>query len=217
MPVKINEPWQVPMTRCALETLRLTAPDVKILVCETGTAVRNMCEDTDIRAHHVETHTGGCNSDANVGFEMVETTWTVYTSNDIFVRPGWKEALIDCFMLEDCGVATLASGDLRSTHLGQNFGKKYIAEGVYGPFMMFRSEWRFDADRYPGAFGDTDLVARIYESGKRAYRNYSVVIEHLTHSTLGANDFEPASRRFAEDWGEDPKFVVRALVQGMIL
>jgi hypothetical protein len=66
--------------------------------------------------------------------------------------------------------------------------------------MMFKRGWAFDADTFPSAFGDTDLIMRVYAAGLRSYRNWNVVIEHLNGQTINGPahqaDYTAALERF---------------------
>jgi hypothetical protein len=215
MPVLHNERWQKMLTRAALDTMRVTT-DLKFqsIIVEAGTCCfgrygsadePNDCYNSTQPGGRLPTddvwitleRPGGPVVDANEGFRVAAGDLIVYISNDIFVRPGWLEALLECYArFPDCGVATLASSDLKHR---PDPGR--ISEGVYGPFMMFPRGWEFDAESFPTAFADTDLITRIYRTGKRSYRNWSVVISHQPHTTVRdavVADGEEASRRFHE-------------------
>lgn len=219
MPVLINEPWQIPMTHCAIETLLCTTEiPFELVVVETGAGRESRFTGdraewwpmVDGFQHIALPRGGGVNADTNIGFDAATGDKIVYTGNDIFTRPGWLEAMLKCFEIKDCGIATLASGDLR--HSPQDV----ISEGVYGPFMMFNKGWRFDAAEFPMSFGDTDLIMRQYNAGFRSYRNWSVVIQHFTHSTVGEGDFKDAEPRFRARHQASPLWIYRAFVQGLV-
>lgn len=195
MPVKIMEEWQAPMTRCAIDTLRCTTDiPFELIVAESG--IHPLFSKGVDR--HIHCKGDSVNEDTNEGFYQVTGDYTVYTANDIMVRPGWLEALLQCFEIEDCGIATLASSDLNMTP------SNCIIEGIYGPFMMFENIRVFNHRQFPQAFGDTDLIMQIYKEGKRSYRNHNVIIQHAPHTTLGHGDFDEARLKFIEKWSKDP-------------
>lgn len=216
MPVLINEPWQVPMTRCAIETLRLTT-DVpfRLIVVETeSTEIDGDGLDDYIHFPKKSSLTLDCNA-AIDRLEAAGCTHVVHTGNDIFVRPGWLEALIEPWeKFADTGMTTLGNAELKHTP------GDLIYEGVYGPFMMFEASERFDP-AFPAQFADTDLVMRLYKKGKRSYRNHSVVIQHLLRQTLGGPDNEEKflyyRKQFIERHKDSPLRMFRYLAEGVVI
>lgn len=224
LPILIRDPaWQLPMTECAIESLRTCAREpFKLVVVETGS--RYFCKHAAVDVHvGVERDEWvSATHDINRGLAACDTRYTLYTGNDIFVRPDWDTALLECFARRpDCGIATLATADLLGTPAGVYAGMQHISESFSGPFMCFETGHEFDAVRFPGPFADADLCMRFYEGGKRSYRNNRVVIEHLNRQTTGrgqshANAFEAAKRAFVERWSKSPLLVARALCEGWI-
>ena len=209
MPVKIDHKWQIPMTICAITTLRCTTEipfELVIALKNPDTVLPAMddCVDRWVMCPKGTSATEDC----NLGLDACSGTHAIYTGNDVFVRPGWLEALLECWKIGDCGAATLAAGDLKHKSV------RRIMEGWYGPFMMFDAKRRFDAETFPASFADTDLVMRIYGEGLRMYRNWAVVIQHLTHSTMGAADFDQAKGRFAAKHAGSNLMMYRALTEG---
>lgn len=193
LPIKNAHMWQERMTDCALETLRCTTErPFKIHVVETAAsaAAKPVFKLHPLIDRHHFIPWGmskGQTHDVNLGLEGVDTSHVVYSGNDVFTRPGWLERLHQTFDThEDCGIATLASGDLKMQV------QDVIVEGVYGPFMMFESHWRYDAKYFPQLFADTDMIMRIYRSGKRSYRNFRCVIQHLNQQTAPVTGEDPA-------------------------
>ncbi len=226
LPILIEHEWQVPMTKCAIDSLYCTTkiPFVLVIV-ETGdfhpgTFMRDGDEyptrETTIIHHWIE-QKGNAARDVNEGLVLAQeegATHTVYTGNDIFVRPGWLEAHLKCWDIPDCGASTLASSDMK--HQAQDL----ISEGVFGPHYMFESHRRFDEERFPATFGDTDMIMGIYKEGKRKYRNWNVVIQHLLRQTTGSGEdhqkgFLEARERFAQKHAGCPLWMYQALVQGI--
>lgn len=214
LPVLINEPWQVPMTICAIDTLRLcTDLAFELVIVETGDRTVEIEKRATTYIHRP--FRTNPTTDCNVGLEACRGEFVVYTGNDVFVRPGWLECLWECFQIGDCGAATLASADLK--HSPANI----IMEGVYGPFMMFPKHYRFDAVTFPCQFADTDLIMRIYCEGMRMYRNWKTVIHHLNRQTLSGQDnvedFKRAHARFSEKFLGCPLLMYKILTEGHVI
>lgn len=231
MPILCREDWQGIMTECAIRTLkRTTAMPFELVVVET--ARREKADDNipDIVRDYflpeckyiaVDKETSPAR-DCNIGLQNCTGEFVVYTGNDIFVRPGWLEALLKCFEIPDCGAATLASSDLKLPQ------RDLIQEGVYGPFMMFRrvdakrgKPWLYDEVNFPCQFGDTDMIMRMYSDGLRMYRNHSVVIHHLNRQTLSGEDntqdFHKARARFIRKHEGSPLLMYKFLTEGTII
>lgn len=156
--------------------------------------------------------------DLNAGIDHADGDILVHTANDIFTRPGWLEALIECFEIPDCGVATLAASDLNQRPMNK------IMEGIYGPLMAFKCGWEFDPD-YKNIFSDSDLIMRIYEAGFRSYRNWRVRITHLYQQTYSVNEteedlnsnFEAGKRLFIEKHKDSNLFMYRVFTEGVVI
>lgn len=248
MPILINHSWQWLMTKHAIELLTgLGGPSFRLIIVETAGEFKGhtvipdrprFVGDTgepvikkwlresvfqDTLYHYIPTKSSP-NADCNTGLDLCSADFVVYTGNDIFVRQGWLEALLEPFdKLRDCGASTLSSGDLHRNIPPHD----RIFEGVYGPFMMFRrldregNPWKYDAGTFPSQFGDTDLIMRMYGQGYRMYRNWKVRIEHLNVQThdqkVNAEDFQSAKARFIEKHKNSPYLMFQILASGQIV
>ena len=163
---------------------------------------------------------GFANADMNAGMDLATGEIIVLLTNDVFVKPGWLEALVDCFDIPDCGTASLGTSDHNET--AQNI----ITEGIWCPLMAVvnKSDFRFDAETFPSYWGDTDFMMRIYEDGWRSYRNHRVICDHLGRATNTADHvqgkqeaIDAAHERFTERHGNSHLFIYRAFQNGLIL
>lgn len=208
MPIKFTAPWQVPMAKCAIDSLMLCTPELTIPLTIAFKSLDDSIDDPFIRWIHdtyaenilskitlIPTNARNVNAETNIAMDHAQSTGAthiVFMSDDVFVRPGWLTALCQCLAQDHCGVATVGTGDLKMKP------EPKIREGVYGPFMMYESHRRFDAARFPREFGDTDLILQVYREGLRSLRNHAVVVEHLTHATLGL-EYDDNAFRLARD------------------
>ena len=221
LPVLINEPWQIPMTECAIQTMRCTTDlPFEIVIVET---VTQHFEKYDRLADYVYIHIpvkSNIVEDLNRGLDACKGDFVVHTGNDIFMKSGWLEEMVACFEIPDCGAATLASSDLK----GKISPCKGISEGVYGPLFMFRNGWRFDTD-YKDIFSDTDMIMRMYTKGFRSYRNWNVTVTHLYQQTCGpmngekklADAFEVTRKMFMEKHRNSPTLMFKILSEGHVV
>lgn len=160
----------------------------------------------------------GCSREFNQGIKISEGKFIIHTGNDVFVKQGWLEALLECFKIEDCGAATLASNELSHTPMDK------IMEGVWCPLMMWRKGWEFD-ETFPNVFCDSDLVMRLYEAGFRMYRNYKVVVEHIGEVTSKSRwtpeedlaRFNKWKDVFVEKHGRSHLLMSKILIEGWII
>lgn len=230
MPLLIREAWQLSMTEHAVACLRLcTDLEFDLILPEVVSAVGTICDCAELegfRYFHIPIEKAGtATADINCGIDAaVErgAEWIVYAQNDLFVRPGWLEALHEVFEEKpDAGIATLASADLAHTGAATYFGQDFISEGVYGPFHMMRSTWRYDAENFPGPFADTDLIMRCYEQDLRSYRNNRCVIQHLNRQSTMTPDFvadyATAKQRFIDKHGSSGLLMFKILNEGIIV
>ena len=200
MPIMVGEDWLETIAHASIEVmLRTASMPYQLVIVETGEH-RFDPGRTGGRAygqtyvHRPERTTFV--KDLNAGLAVCEGEFVVHTACDIFVRPGWMEAMLKPFdKLTDCGVSCLASNDLKMDRADK------IVEGVYGPHMMFRRQWPdgtpvlFDPD-YADIWSDTDLVMKHYRQGLRSYRNYGIVIDHFNRLTYdGLYDKQAQEKR----------------------
>ena len=138
----------------------------------------------------------GCNQ----GFKMAKGDWVCCMNNDIFVWPGWMEALIKTFEdNDDCGVAMPAlmkqtkdgkeALKFKEIDISRNFFK-------YGPRAEFGSCWliRKDIMDEVGLFDETfkigfgedrDYWRRIRQAGYETYRTHKTRVFHQGNVTIG--------------------------------
>ena len=215
MMVRHHQPWQRHLTIATVALLRETTELPFTLAI--GECISRDCEAlADVYVHFPEPL--GIIQEANQLHQRVATDRLVATGNDVFVRPGWLEALHECFEIPDCGLAYLAGSELG------HVPEAKIVEGIYHPLVMTAAGWYYD-EEFTGHFADSDLIMRVYESGKRAYRNHRVVVDHLrsaTDRTLCTPDERSEQHArglelFKQKHGKSKLLVYRALSEGMIL
>lgn len=220
LPVICFEPWQAIMTQAAVDIMAsTTAQPFRLVLIETESK----------RLEHLSCYSGvsyehfpqrsSLSQDLNRAIDKYskDTDYFVHTGNDIFVKPGWLEALLECFAFrQDCGIATLAASDMKHE------AREAIEEGVYGPIFMFRKGYRFDSFSFPSIFSDTDLIMQAYNDGYRSYRNWRIVVGHLyqqTYSLMHTEQkrvelFQQARERFTRKWSGCGLLMYRILAGG---
>ncbi len=235
MPVWITKAWQIAMTDFAIDLLVMGAdashqPTIILVIADDGPTPGFRSRVDTLKG----LPPGNATADINAGIEHAvlrqAADVVVYAGNDVFVRPGWDEALLEALRLPDCGIATLASADLAKTPGGAYAGTPTITEGIYGPFMAWHARWDvspkaikyMDEVAFPGPFADSDFILKHYAAGVRSYRNNRVVIQHLNRMTTDTPtykaEYDAAHKRFNARWAVSPMtFAARALIEGWIL
>lgn len=218
LPVIIKESWQKEMTDCCIKTmLCATTIPFELIIVETLTDYYKNGEGYKYLNFEERL---GYNTEFNRGIDISTGDYIVHMGNDIFVRPGWLEAMLKCFEIPDCGASTLASSDLKHTPVNR------IMEGLYFCIMMLKKEdFKFCDEEFSGVFGDTDLIMRLYESGKRMYRNWNVLIQHLGSQSGGGIEnsnerekiFNESKQKFLDKHCNSNLLIFRALSEGWIL
>jgi GT2 family glycosyltransferase len=133
------------------------------------------------------------------GFDCCKSDFVVFIGNDVFVDDNWLECLLDCFSKQDCGIATLGN----SEH--DNEKKDLITEGIYFSVCMVRKKDAWFDNNYTFVFDDTDMIFRIYESGRKSYKNLNCIVQHNPHTTLGEwggekEEYERCRAYFVKKW-----------------
>ena len=192
LPVLIEHEWQRHMTDCAIATMRCTTEiPFELVIVETLT--ESFGADADRYLHVPEKRDQV--TDMNAGVDLCTGDFICFTGNDIFMKPGWLEALFECFEVSDCGIACIGMSELKHTP------KDLLTEGYSGPLCMFKKGWRYD-EAYRELFADTDLCMRVYAAGLRSYRNHKVVATHLVHQSTGGTPEMEAKRKERFDMGK---------------
>lgn len=184
VPIYISKKESLPMTEKCLTIARDTSTmDIEWVIVETETDFFKDYADV----HIYEKKRTTCTKSINKGFKVASGEHIVLLTNDVYLKEGWDEALKSPFEEKaDCGMTTL--GTTQHKHVAQN----RIEEGVWcSVFMIPRkaleSVGYFD-ENYVNSWDDTDLVMSLYEQGRKMYRNYNVVVDHL----VGATHYEDA-------------------------
>ncbi len=157
--------------------------------------------------------------DFNAGVDLASGDYLVHTGNDVLVNDGWLDALLEPFeKYTDCGVSSLSAVEPKHT-IGLKEPMNLIVEGMYGPIMMCKKDWRLD-EEYIGAASDNDLIMRLYTKGFRAYRNYASVVEHESAQTWkGLNDTENMRHGidlFYKRWAGSPWLIFMLMKNGVV-
>jgi len=233
VPCLTEHRWQVDLTEAIIQVARHTT-DVpfELIIAEAvgnyfdGRLPRQHLPPVDADKHFYNPAKGNANGDTNAGMALCSGDIIVVLTNDVFVKPGWLEAMLACFdLFPDCGMASLATTD----HQGESQPVNAILEGIWCPIfaVLNRPEFRFDAVEFPSEWGDYDLVMRVYAAGFKAYRNRIVVCNHLGRMTNG-NAMEPEKaakiegyrQKFLQRWGNTPvaaSLMFRALISGWVI
>lgn len=221
MPVYVGEQWHVLMTRFAIDMLReCTKLPFELVIAEVGGDHFKSMADTHIRTEGL----GYIQRDINRAIEASSGEYVVVTGNDVIVKPNWLDALIRPFeVFGDCGLTSLSAREGDGGLIGPSYPVDLIVETVYCPLMLFHRKWRLD-ETYPGMYGDSDLVMRIYAAGLRAYMNCSSPIYHF-HGVASANalNAENTSHQkevglalFRERWATSPYLLARLILNGTV-
>lgn len=158
-----------------------------------------------------------CTRSINRGFHAATGEFVVLLTNDVIVSDGWLEHLLDCFKISDCGLSTLATNQFH--HVKQNM----IGEGIwFSVAAMHKKDAWFD-ESFEGAWDDSDLLMRVYLSGRRMYRNYNCVVDHkigMTHYEDPAHEARQAMGRekFLAKWKDHKDtWIYTTLIGGYII
>jgi GT2 family glycosyltransferase len=167
------------MTRKCIDLARVnTAIPFELIIVESGS--QYFSDEADIFIYE-KSLASSAERSHNRGFQVARTDYITLLTNDVFVDVGWLEAMLECFKIPDCGCATLAS-----SQFNHNKTKK-IEEGNWWSVAMipqktFEQVGYYD-ERFRDSWCDTDLLLRIYKTGKKMYRNFDCVVEHLIGQT----------------------------------
>lgn len=218
LPIMINYEWQRIMTECAIKMMRAcTKVDYELIIVETGSKdFDDNLAGTYKYLHFDKGPDRSYTKDFNAAIDIAESDIIVQTANDIFVQPGWLEAIVECFdKYPDCGMATIASKEAKHPVVD------IIKESVCFPLIFgFKKGFRFD-EAFPNNVSEQDLIMDIYSKGLRMYRNFKVTYYHLIKATMdnGGNmeDGKVAMDRFKQKWKGNNTLMFDAMVNGWVI
>jgi GT2 family glycosyltransferase len=135
------------------------------------------------------------------GFDCCKSDFVVFVGNDVFVDDNWLECLVECFDKQDCGMATLGNDE----HHDEK--KSEIEEDIYFSVCMFRKKDAWFDSNYTFVFDDTDMIFRIYQDGRKCYKNLGCIVQHKPHSTLGEyggnkEEYDRCREYFKQKWAD---------------
>lgn len=175
LPVLIYTDKQLGMTIQCIEKMRTkTKLPFELVIVETNTEYL-MSEYADV---HIMDKKDSCTKSCNRGFEACTGDYVCFMSNDVYVDDNWLECLCDCFAKkEDCGIATLATTQFNHEKHDE------ISEGVWFSVALFPKQDKYFDENYVNSWDDTDFIMRTYLGGKKMYRNFNCVVDHLVGQT----------------------------------
>ena len=176
LPVYINKDKNIADTYKCIDLLRKhTEIPFQLVIVET--ASQYFIDSADIYLYEpVKTNP---NTSINRAFRLCDGEFVVFIGNDVLVESSWLECLLECFKKPDCGIATLGNNEHRDVKHTK------IVEQIYFSICMFKKEDAWFDPFYTYIFDDTDLVMRIYVSGRKSYKNLDCIVTHQPHSTYG--------------------------------
>ena len=225
LPLLLPDRLTVEMTKFCLACLKENCvdPSYELVIVETGSRHFAGYDSLDLfRYVNFENKTNYVH-DWNAGADAARGDYLVHIGNDVFVGQNWDRALLEPFeRFADCGVSTTSCMEPGSPTIGHDKEVEgLIVEGVFTPLMMFRKEWRFDAE-YEGGYSDNDLIMRMYTQGLRAYRNYASVATHLRMITWrkqedkGVGQLLRGEDTFYKRWRDSPLYAYSLIRMGSV-
>ena len=227
VPCLTEHDWQVDLTQCVIRIAHHTTQvPFELVICEAvgdyldGKSAYVPGLDWPEPKYYRNPRKGFANADQNAGMDLATGDIVVLLTNDVFVKPGWLEALLECFKIPDCGMASLGTSDHKEVPA------PFITEGLWCPLMALlnRPDFKFNDETFPSYWGDSDLVMTVYNKGYRAYRNRRIVCDHLgratnteTHPSGRAEEIEAAKGRFIEKHNHSHTLIYRMLMDGLII
>lgn len=214
IPTYITNQKQLGMSiRCINQAREMTSLKFKLIIVET--ASNYLSDQADIHIYERERTTA--DRSINNGFYCCRGDMTVLLTNDVGLKEGWLESLVECFDKRiDCGMATLAS-----TQFGHTKEDK-IEEGVWcSVFMMPREYMEFD-ENYINSWEDSDLLMQTYSRGYKMYRNFNCVVDHDPGQTvykdpLTQTNYEKNRAYFMDKWKDSKLDMYQILTKGYVV
>lgn len=214
IPVYINKDKNLFMTvRCIEMAKDNTKIPFETVIVETGS--NHFCEYADIYIYEKNRTTADIS--INRAFNCCKSDMVVLLTNDVFVKEGWLEALIEPFnKFSDCGASTLASTQF--DHIKQDL----IQEGIWGSIFMIPKKYAKFDENYINSWEDSDIWMNIYTDGLKMYRNFNCVVEHSPGQTvyedkLTQENWEANKNYFINKWKYSNILLYNVLTEGHIL
>jgi len=215
IPTLITNNKQLGLTlQCIEQAKNRTNIPFELIIIETESSYLQDYADVYIWERKRTTSTKSLNR----AFRVCRSDYIVLLTNDVIVGDMWLECLLDAFnRKKDCGLATLAT-----TQFNHKIEDK-IEEGIWFSVAMMPKEYAELDEHYVNSWDDTDLVMRVYLKGKKMYRNYNCVVDHITGSTQYANpthreNLEKNKKYFMEKFKEHKDHrIYKILTEGWVV
>lgn len=168
-----NEQIAMSMT-CIDKARRLTDIDFELVIVETEST--HLMEEADLYLY--EKNKTNATKSINRGFKVASGDYIVLLTNDVMVDKGWLESLLKPFeVYKDCGISTLATSQFNHSKQDK------IEEGIWFSVACFRKQDDYFDESYVNSWDDTDFIMRHYLGGRKMYRNFNCVVDHLIGQT----------------------------------
>ena len=188
--------------------------DVELIMIDNGSAMPAYFK-TDI---YIKNPTNiGYGPAINQGIKLARGKYIVPMNNDVFVKPGWLDKLVEEVEKDD------KIGVIRPIQVGQSaygnekrkFGQTEISvdkKDYHGfcyliPKDVLSAVGMFDEQFVPGYCEDMDMWVRLDKAGYKMVKHYGSMVEHLggkTSSSVNIGDSLKENRiRFKAKWGFD--------------
>lgn len=228
MPVLAPTPWLVELAGFAITTLQQQASSpFELIICEAKyehfKRAHDPLRENGTKYIGFPEPIGGV-KELNAGIDAATGDYILLAGTDVIAPQGWDDELVRLFSdYPDCGVAALSAYEPNAT-IGPHMPLDLVVEGNFSPFMMIQNGqgWRFD-ESYERVYQDSDLILRMYQAGKRAYRSCRKHVWHLGSVTNTqadeahrANHAEALARDeylFYQRWGKSP-WAMFAMMRG---
>lgn len=213
IPTLITDQKQLAMTIKCIEAARnSTTIPFNLIIVET--ASQYLIDYADVYIYEREKTTA--DRSINRGFYCCKAPKTVLLTNDVTVKEGWLEALLECFTKPDCGVSTLASTQFN--HVQED----KIEEGIWGSVFMIPTEYAEFDEGYINSWEDSDLWMQVYSRGYKMYRSFKCVVEHSPGQTVYKDPqhqmlYERNRAYFEEKWRGSQLPLYQVLTKGFIV
>lgn len=183
-------------TQKCIEAIRThTNMPYKLIVVENLAKLASDMADVYVSYNYPRT----CAENVNTGLKLSESDYICVITNDVIVKDGYLEALLECFREPNCGIATLESSQFGRS--AQNKIVEMFFGGIWFIPKKIQNEIGLWDETFRHAFDDADYWVRAYQQGYKIYMNKRVVVQH----DVGARTIKDINPDFESIYNENRK------------
>jgi len=207
----IRKKRHIKMVEKCIEDIKYYSKDYELIIVDDDSPLHNkyLKDQADVYIKHTGGNKG-CAVGWNDGLKVAKGDYLVIISDDVYVKDGWLECMVNALELFPNALASMPAVEKMPAGIKPEETRTWIPACV---FMLKPETLKivgyFDEQFHPFNYEDVDYWTRVFKSGHTIARDYSVQVRHdegqVIHSFDNNGEVDSKNReRYLKKWGFDP-------------